>query len=327
MDHDALFKQLLTEFFVEFLELFAPDLAAELEPDSLTFLDKETFGELLDPDRREADLVVQARLRGEPASFVVHVEHQAQGDSTLHRRMFRYFARLHDRYDQPIYPIALCSYRSPREPAPDRYDIAFRDLAVLNFRFRVVQLNRMRWRDFLRHPNPVAAALMTRMRITRRERVPAKLAIVANLAGVALSEKRRALLRSFVEIYLQLTPLEQREYEAELLQAVPDWKEERMLDILSLPEVVGQRNMLAKMLTHRFGELSAETQANVADLSVEQVAALGRDIFSMQTMADVEDWMARNPATGYVNPVAEFLEDYDDDEDEDDLDEDATSKA
>jgi hypothetical protein len=28
---------------------------------------------------------------------------------SLDRRMFRYFARFYDRYDRPIYPIALCS--------------------------------------------------------------------------------------------------------------------------------------------------------------------------------------------------------------------------
>jgi predicted transposase/invertase (TIGR01784 family) len=109
IDHDSIFKQLLTEFFVEFLDLFVPDALALLEPESLTFLDKESFVDLLDPSRREADLVVQARLRGQDASFIVHLEHQAQEDQVLDRRMFRYFARFYDRYDMPIYPIALCS--------------------------------------------------------------------------------------------------------------------------------------------------------------------------------------------------------------------------
>lgn len=316
-DHDALFKQLLTEFFVEFLELFAPDLAADLDRESLVFLDKETFAELLDPDRREADLVVQARLHGEPASFVVHVEHQAQGDRTLHRRMFRYFARLHDRYDQPVYPIALCSYASPREPAPNRYDLGFRNLAVLAFRFRVVQLNRMRWRDYLRHPNPIAAALMTRMRIARRDRVAAKAAMLASLAGIPLSAKRRALLRTFIEIYLLLTPDEQRRLKTELARIDPDWKEGQMADILSFPEVVGQRKMMTEQLTYRFGELSLAIQAHIADLSPEQIKELGQAIFTMQRLADLEAWLERNPPAGWVNPVPE---EYFDDDDEDDAD-------
>jgi hypothetical protein len=35
MDHDRLYKELLTAFFVEFLELFFPALAADLDRDSI----------------------------------------------------------------------------------------------------------------------------------------------------------------------------------------------------------------------------------------------------------------------------------------------------
>lgn len=309
-NHDALFKQLLTEFFVEFLELFAPDLATDLDRTSLAFLDKETFGELLDPERREADLVVQARLHSELASFVVHVEHQAQGDRTLHRRMFRYFARLHDRYDQPIYPIALCSYASPRESAPDRYELGFRDLAVLTFQFRVVQLNQLRWRDYLRHPNPIAAALMARMDVARRDRVAAKAAILASLAGVSLSDHRRRMLRRFVDAYLPLRTYEIHQLETELAVLLPNLKEAQMTDFLTFPEVVGQRKMMTQLLTKRFGTLSLEIQTHLADLSPDQLSALTDEIFGMQHLADLEAWLERNPPAGWENPIPEeFLDD------------------
>jgi predicted transposase/invertase (TIGR01784 family) len=105
IDHDAIFKQLLREFFVEFLDLFAPDALNLLDQDTLTFLDKESFADLLDPDRREADLVVQVQLHGQSTAFIIHLEHQAQEDKLLHQRMSRYFTRFHNRYEVPIYPI------------------------------------------------------------------------------------------------------------------------------------------------------------------------------------------------------------------------------
>jgi len=49
--------------------------------------------------------------------------------------MFRYFAKFHDRYNVPVYPIALCSYRTPKQVAPDRYAVGFPDFAVLDFAF------------------------------------------------------------------------------------------------------------------------------------------------------------------------------------------------
>jgi|GEM_PF-2466122 hypothetical protein len=40
IDHDRLFKELLSTFFVEFVDLFFPEMAAYLDRDSLTPLDR-----------------------------------------------------------------------------------------------------------------------------------------------------------------------------------------------------------------------------------------------------------------------------------------------
>jgi predicted transposase YdaD len=43
IDHDQLFKQLLTTFFLEFLELFTPEFFAAIDPSSLEILPLEYF--------------------------------------------------------------------------------------------------------------------------------------------------------------------------------------------------------------------------------------------------------------------------------------------
>ncbi|WP_287127552.1 hypothetical protein [Candidatus Cyanaurora vandensis] len=45
-DHDGNFKKLLTTFFVEFVDLFFPQIRAALVPESVEFLTQEFF---LDP--------------------------------------------------------------------------------------------------------------------------------------------------------------------------------------------------------------------------------------------------------------------------------------
>ncbi|MBI4530666.1 MAG: Rpn family recombination-promoting nuclease/putative transposase, partial [Candidatus Latescibacteria bacterium] len=104
-DHDHLFKELLRTFFVEFLDLFLPAVRDYLEAESPVFLDKEVFTDITAGERYEADVVVQARFRGEPSCFLIHVEHQAQPETAFGRRMFRYFARLHEIYGMPVYPV------------------------------------------------------------------------------------------------------------------------------------------------------------------------------------------------------------------------------
>ena len=55
IDDDRLFKELLTTFFVEFIDLFLPEVVTYLERDSIEFLDKEVFTDVTAGERYEAD--------------------------------------------------------------------------------------------------------------------------------------------------------------------------------------------------------------------------------------------------------------------------------
>jgi hypothetical protein len=68
MNHDQLFKELLREFFVEFLELLAPEAAEYVDRGHIEFLDKEVFANVTSGERHEADLVVKTRFRDRDAA-------------------------------------------------------------------------------------------------------------------------------------------------------------------------------------------------------------------------------------------------------------------
>src|SRR4028119_1677320 len=110
IDHDRLFKELLTTFFVEFLELFFPKVIAYLEPNSLEFLDKEIFTDVTAGEQYEADLLVKAGFREQESFFLIHIENQAYSQADFGRRMFRYFARLFEKFALPVYPIVVFSF-------------------------------------------------------------------------------------------------------------------------------------------------------------------------------------------------------------------------
>lgn len=113
IDHDRLFKELLSTFFLDFIDLFFPEVRAYLEPDSLAFLDKELFTDVTAGEQYEADLVAKVRFRGQESFFLIHIEHQSEARGDFSKRMFRYFARLYEKYALPVYPIALFSYDAP----------------------------------------------------------------------------------------------------------------------------------------------------------------------------------------------------------------------
>ena len=143
IDHDRLFKELLTTFFVEFIELFFPKLASVLDRNSIVFLDKEVFISLFDGREYEADIVAKVRYADREAFFLIHVENQSTPEPEFGRRMLRYFTGFFEKYDLPVYPIVVFSYDKPIRSEPKRYTINFPDGEVLRYSYRVVQLNQL----------------------------------------------------------------------------------------------------------------------------------------------------------------------------------------
>jgi predicted transposase YdaD len=294
MDHDRLFKELLTTFFVEFVDLFFSELAAYLDADSITFLDKEVFTDVTQGERHEADVVVQATFRDQPLCFLIHVEAQARPEAKFPRRMFRYFARLHEKYDLPVYPIAVFSYDEPQRAEPDTYGIAFPDLDTLSFRFRVVQLNQLDWRGFVDRTNPIAAALMAKMRMEPTDRPRVKLACLRMLAKLQLDPARRELISGFVDSYLRLTIEETSEFEAELAAIEPREKEDVMEIVTSWMEEglqKGQRVLVLRQLRKRLGGLDEATEARIEAMSTEQLEELGEALLDFSGPDDLAGWL------------------------------------
>jgi hypothetical protein len=231
-DHDRLFKELISTFFLEFLELFLPGLRACVDGGSIEFLDKEIFVDVTSGHRLEPDLVAKVRFKGRPSFFIIHVENQEQAQKEFGRRFFRYFSRLHDKYNLPVYPIVVFSFDSPRAPQPDVYRVEFSNKVVMEFHYDVIQLNRLNWGDFVKKGNPVAAALMAKMGIAPKDRPRVKLECLRLLASLKLDKARFKLISGFVDTYLKLNAAEQKEFEVEI-KALEAEETEEVMEIVT----------------------------------------------------------------------------------------------
>jgi len=299
VDHDRLFKELLTTFFLEFLELFAPALFAEVEPDPIEFLEKELYTDVVAGERHEVDLLVKVRLRGKASYVLVHVENQAAAVAEFRRRMFRYFARIEARHGLDVYPVAVFSYERPLGLERSEYSMAVAGLDVLRFRFLVVQLNQLSWRAFLQHPNPVAAALMSRMRIDEGDRPRVKLACLRMLTTLRLDPARIALISGFVDTYLKLLPHEKRLFDSEL-ETVPEREKESVMQITTSWKEEGREEgrqegtarTLVRVLAHRCGPLPLELSSRIGTLPVEALDRLADALLDFSKLEDLEKWLA-----------------------------------
>lgn len=302
IDHDRLFKELLSTFFVEFIELFFPNAIAYLEPDSVTLLDKEVFTDVTAGERYETDLLAQVRFRAENTFFLIHVETQASSDASFNKRMFRYFARLHEKFDLPIYPIVVFSYDQPKKAADSRYEVSFPDLQVLAFNYQVVQLNRLNWRDYSKQNNPVAIALMAKMNVKPDERVPAKLAGLRLLARLGLDPARVQLVSGFIDTYLRLNETEQERFEAQLnaieprereavMEITTSWMEKGIEQGLEQGRQREAKALVIRLLAAKLGQLPSDLEAQVAALNTENLEELAVAVLNFSGIEDLRRWL------------------------------------
>jgi Domain of unknown function (DUF4351) len=306
IDHDQLFKQLLTTFFLEFLELFAPELFAVIDPHSLEILPQEYFTEINAGERRAMDIIVRIDLLGRPnapasskVSVVINCEHQSSSETDFHRRMFFYFAQLHREYLQIVYPIALFSFDQPFRAEQSRYQVKAPGLQILDFNFLTIQLNRLDWREFLSRSNPVAAALMAKMKIDPADRPKVKVECLRMIANLKLDRARIFQLSGFIDSYLRLNPVEEQQFQVEVdkiklpqerenvMEITTSWMEEGMIK----GRESGERALVIKLLTKKVGNLSPEILSRVSSLNIDRLEALAEDLLDFKHVGDLERWL------------------------------------
>ncbi|MCL1473577.1 DUF4351 domain-containing protein [Argonema antarcticum] len=253
IDHDRLFKELLTTFFPDFIDLFFPDVG------------------------------------------------------NFSKRMFRYFARLYEKHDLPVYPIALFSYDIPQRAEPTFHRADFPDFKVLEFNYRVIQLNRLNWRDFLRYQNPAASALMAKMKIAPCDRPRVKLECLRLMATLRLDRARMRLISGFVDTYLRLNAEEETLFRTEINTIEPSEGEEVMEIVTSWMEQgieqglqqgrQREASLILRLLNRRIGGIAPNLEARIRGLSVDKLEELGEALLDFSDVADLIAWFDREVTT------------------------------
>ena len=305
INHDQLFKELLTTFFVEFLELFFPSVLEYLDTDAISFVDKEIFTDVTKGKKKIMDIVALTKFQQQDYSFFVHIENQARNDTNYNRQMFRYFCSLFLKYDRPIFPIVVFSYDSPKRLDKSTFVIDFPDKQVMNFDYEIVQLNRLEWRDFLKQQNPVAAALMSRMKIDKRDRPKVKVECLRLMLTLKLDPARMQLIASFVDTYLNLDQQEETIFQSELstidlekqeqiMELTTSWERKGRVEGLEEGLKKGQSNTIIRQLNRKIGSIDDTIAEQIKSLNPEQLDSLTEDLLDFQSLGDLQTWLSNS---------------------------------
>jgi hypothetical protein len=250
----------------------------EPDRDSIQFLPQEVFTDVTSGEKKEIDLLVQVRYRDQETCFLIHIENQSYSESEFAKRMFKYFARLHEKYDLPIYPIAVFSFDEPKRAESELYQVSLPDLNVLAFQFASIQLNRLNWRDFLEQQNPVAAALMAKMSVAIADRPRVKAECLRVLATLRLDPARMQLISGFVDVYLRLNEDENQAFQR-LVDTMGLSQREEIMEIVTSWSREGAQKATEQIALNLLREgMTSEFVVRVTGVSIERVQQLQAEL-------------------------------------------------
>jgi flagellar biosynthesis/type III secretory pathway protein FliH len=167
-DYDGPWKEALRRFFPAFLALLFPKVYADINwRRKFEFLDKEL--QKIVPDgqtgRRAVDVLVKVWRKGGSEQWVlIHIEVQAQPDSTFPERMYLYQVRLFDRYRRPVASFAVLA-DDRADWRPDQFGYELWDSSV-QMRFPAVKLLdfAVREAELERSSNPFAVVVLAHLK-------------------------------------------------------------------------------------------------------------------------------------------------------------------
>lgn len=316
ISHDQLMKQVLQEFFADFLRLFDPQTAAGLDfAAGVTFRNTETFTDLPQGALLVPDVVAEVRTQeGQPELVIVHVEIQREREAEdFPRRMWRYYIALAQREDKPIVPIALLFYAAAEGIAREVYEENLFGQPIVTFRYLQISLARLapRAEEYLQSGPILTTALASIMGRSWRGAARARLyygCVRRLLAAEQAGEVNRALMEllgDVVETYLPLgdddrmalrQQLERDEGNIMALDATElTWRSRVDLEAT----LRTRREDIRKVLQARFGRLSPETAHLIDGTATEEgLNALFDRALAIQVESDLltlshDDGLAR----------------------------------
>jgi hypothetical protein len=310
VDHDALFKMLFKSpaIFKGLFDAFLQEAGKFVDFDHLVFVDKERV--TIDGRKRTGDLLVKTRFREQPAGFLIHIEHQAQPDSNLARRMLEYFLLDWQEYKIPVYPIAVLSHKQPMSFSVAPLELSFPNKKALFFDFDVIDLPRMEARSYVKLKNPAALALAARMKMNPQDRVSLARDFFLSLAYTKVRREEKDLVAGFFSRYQPLSGQEALQLEEELSKVKSKDAREAAMELTN-PFIElgkrrgrqegiqegrheGQAELVLKLLTRRIGIPSGAQRKAIRKLSPERIEALGEALLDFNVPVDLARWLRQN---------------------------------
>jgi hypothetical protein len=212
-DYDSPWKDVLENYFFEFLEFFFPKAYRDIDlGKKYRFLDKELKQVVRDAKlgRRYADKLAEVHLKdGSKTWILIHIEVQGKKEKQFSERMFVYNYRIFDKYRRTVVSFAVLADES-ESWRPSGFGYGKWDCEV-RMKFPVVKLTdyAAKWEELEKSENPFAVVVMAHLKALETKRNPGqrrywKLCLCKSLYNRGYSREDVLLLFDFIDWLMRL---------------------------------------------------------------------------------------------------------------------------
>ena len=255
-------------------------------------------------------LLIKTRFRGRDAGFLIHLEHQAQADSDLGRRMLEYFLIDWREYRLPVYPIAVLSHKHVRLRKSLPLAVDFPNKRVLAFDYDVIDLQNLDAESHVKIPNPAVLALAARMRRKPENKAILIRDFALTLAQLRLARADKDTVAGFFFAYERLSAaeglqlgreiskVESPEMREQIMHLTNPWieagKQEGLQQGLVRGRQQGEAELVLRLLSRRFGVLAASQERAIRKLPLAKLEALAEALLEFTSRSDLSRWLRQN---------------------------------
>ncbi len=289
-DHERLLKELIVNFYVDFVDILVPQVSI--------FLDKQSVHLRTDSGRTIAgrcpggtDILATAKVHGQDSVVLVHIAPATRPDHEVGQDMFRRFSWLYEEFGLPVCPVVVLANDAPSLADSSRFRVSLPHKIILDFSYLAVPLHRLNWRDYVRKPNPIACALMSRMRVSPDERFRVKSESLRLLSTLELEPSRRRMIAKYINAYLPLTADEEKKIRWKV-----DLSDLESVDVATAEDSdnrnrMGKVDIILRQLSCRTGILPGRIAGQIENLTSNELDDLGEALLSFSHPAEIEGWL------------------------------------
>ena len=294
MNHDQNFKNLIIDYPIDALRLFAPNESMDLSRAvSVTPIRQEQLKQHLSDGHRELDVPLLIEWpNGQREALLFALEHESQGSRfSIHRLAYYCLDLAKLCKTSRVVPVVIFLDR----PSSSRQLKLGTELCTyLHFHYLACTLAKLPWQDFQHSSNLVARLNLPNMCYHKKDKVAVYASATQGLFSLETDLNKQAKYLDFIDMYAHLDNDEKRRYKQqypEEANTVSQFADRFIAQGLEqgVEQGIqqGEAALLLRLIESRFGPASSQVKTRIAGADANTILTWSERLFAANQPEDL----------------------------------------